>query len=158
MRLSTFGWCAPLTVPLTVFVALGAASCFAESIGDTSIIAGLLDMAVLEPLAVADGNGRAIEAGARAQATQAALKVGGRQSVPARDRAATYRSEEVFRNSKVAMPLLVVDLEPQMIFVPQPMSGRSVGATPAAAWTRTSRIPVAEERRTTPATWAVSGR
>ena len=153
MKLWILGWCGSLTA----LIALTGASCPAESIGDTSMIGGLSDMIVLEPLAAA-GDESTSFARDTVGRSQAGLRSGGRQSVPARDRAATYRSEEVFRNSKVAMPLLVVDLEPQVIFVPQPMSGRSVGATPAAAWTRTSLVPVAAERRAAPAAWPMSGR
>ena len=153
MRPCILGWCGFLTA----LIALAGASCPAESIGDTSMIGGLSDMIALEPLAAAGDESTSVarEAAGRSQSS---LRSGGRQSVPARDRAATYRSEEVFRNSKAAMPLLVVDLEPQVIFVPQPMSGRSVGATPAAAWTRTSLVPVAAERRAAPVAWPMSGR
>jgi hypothetical protein len=59
-----------------------------------------------------------------------------RQSQPARDRSLTYRSSDLFSLSKSAVPLLVADLEPRQASVARPMSGRSVGARPAAAWTR----------------------
>lgn len=65
-----------------------------------------------------------------------------RQSVPARDRATSYRGGELFANSKTALPLLVSDLQPQPVSRARPMAGRSVGARPAATWTR-SMLPVA---------------
>jgi hypothetical protein len=69
-----------------------------------------------------------------------------RQSVPDEHRATFYRLGEVFTHSKIAMPLLVVDLEPQSLLYVRPMSGRSVGATPSAHWTRAvSIVEVASE-------------
>jgi hypothetical protein len=69
-----------------------------------------------------------------------------RQSVPDVDRASFYRLGEVFTHSKIAMPLLVVDLEPQGLMYVRPMSGRSVGAIPSAHWTRAvSIVEVASE-------------
>lgn len=69
-----------------------------------------------------------------------------RQSVPDVDRASFYRLGEVFTHSKIAMPLLVVDLEPQSLMYVRPMSGRSVGAVPSAHWTRAvSIVEVASE-------------
>jgi len=64
-----------------------------------------------------------------------------RQSVPARDRAASYGGGEFFANSKTVLPLLVADLQPRPATTARPMSGRSVGARPAAPWTRTP-VPV----------------
>jgi len=63
-----------------------------------------------------------------------------RQSVPAPDRAASYRGAELFANSQAALPLLVSDLRPQPFSTARPMVGRSVGARPAAPWTRSSRL------------------
>jgi len=69
-----------------------------------------------------------------------------RQSVPDQNRASHYRLREVFAHSKVVTPLLVVDLEPQSLLYVRPMSGRSVGAAPAARWTRAvSIVEVAPE-------------
>ncbi|MFM1903220.1 MAG: hypothetical protein RLZZ440_1120 [Planctomycetota bacterium] len=69
-----------------------------------------------------------------------------RQSVPDRNRSSHYRVNEVFTHSKIAMPLLVVDLEPQSLLFVRPMSGRSVGATPSARWTKAvSIVEVAPE-------------
>jgi hypothetical protein len=62
-----------------------------------------------------------------------------RQSVPAPDRAASYRGAELFANSQTALPLLVSDLRPQPFSTARPMVGRSVGARPAAPWTRSSQ-------------------
>lgn len=69
-----------------------------------------------------------------------------RQSVPDRNRSSHYRIHEVFAHSKIAMPLLVADLEPQSLLYVRPMSGRSVGATPSARWTKAvSIVEVAPE-------------
>lgn len=82
-----------------------------------------------------------------------------RQSVPDRDRAATYRTDELFRHSKVALPLLVVDLESQKVGVGvRPMSGRSVGARPSAAWTRPLVMPVTESISRPATAWTSYGR
>lgn len=153
MRFSTRGWIAPLVAAL----ALATANCFAEGIDDAGIIGGLADMGDMEPLA---GAGGWADAAATAGDVRASVRANVRQSVPARDRAASYRSGELFRNSKAALPLLVADLEPRLIAVAQPMSGRSVGARPAAAWTRSAAAPVAVSptRGRQPATWAASGR
>ena len=82
-----------------------------------------------------------------------------RQSVPDRDRAASYRGGELFANSKTVLPLLVADLQPRLASTARPMSGRSVGARPAAPWTRTplSVVTPAPARSTGPSTgvaWA----
>ena len=91
----------------------------------------------MEPLMDLDnGEAAAAEAAESTASVKASIGASVRQSVPVRDRATNYRAAELFRNSKVALPLLVADLEPQVIFVPQPMSGRSVGARPSAPWTR----------------------
>jgi hypothetical protein len=104
---------------------------------DNSIIGGLANIGDMEPLADR-GNGEAARADAAKMTASVKASIGAsvRQSVPVRDRSVTYRTAELFRNSKVALPLLVADLEPHVISVPQPMSGRSVGARPSAPWTR----------------------
>jgi hypothetical protein len=104
---------------------------------DNSIIGGLANIGDMEPLADR-GNGEAATADAAKMTASVKASIGAsvRQSVPVRDRSVTYRTAELFRNSKVALPLLVADLEPNVISVPQPMSGRSVGARPSAPWTR----------------------
>lgn len=63
-----------------------------------------------------------------------------RQSMPDLNRSSHYRLREVFAHSKIVTPLLVVDLEPQNLLALRPMSGRSVGATPSARWTRAVSI------------------
>lgn len=157
MKFSIQGWVAPLIA----MVALAGVNCPAEGIDDAGIIGGLADMGDMEPLAGvgAWANGEATAA-ATAGEVRASVRANVRQSVPAHDRAESYRSGELFRNSKVALSLLVADLEPRVIAVAQPMSGRSVGARPAAAWTRSATAPVAasptESRR--PAAWAAYGR
>jgi hypothetical protein len=133
MRFSALRW----SVPLMALIALVAVRCPAEDVEDNSIIGGLANIGDMEPLADRD-NGEAARADAAKMTASVKASVGAsvRQSVPVRDRSATYRTAELFRNSKVALPLLVADLEPNVISVPQPMSGRSVGARPSAPWTR----------------------
>ncbi|NCX98987.1 MAG: hypothetical protein EBX35_10545 [Planctomycetia bacterium] len=117
-------------------IALVAVRCPAEDEAG-SIIGGLADIGDMEPLTDrGDDRAAATDAATPTASVKASIGANVRQSVPVRDRAATYRAAELFRNSKVALPLLVADLEPQVIFVPQPMSGRSVGARPSAPWTR----------------------
>jgi hypothetical protein len=91
----------------------------------------------MEPLADRGNDEVATADAAKTTASvKASIGASVRQSVPVRNRSATYRTAELFRNSKVALPLLVADLEPQVVFVPQPMSGRSVGARPSGSWTK----------------------
>jgi hypothetical protein len=59
-----------------------------------------------------------------------------RSSVPAVDRSQSYASHELFANSKSVVPLLVSDIEPAMVSVVRPMSGRSVGARPSLPWSK----------------------
>jgi len=162
MKIFAFG----LIVPLTAVIALLGSNCPAEGIGggsddSGSIIGGLADLGDMEPVATAGAQASGETNGnPSAQKVAASIRANVRQSVPARERSATYRSSELFRNSKVALPLLVADLELRMIATAQPMSGRSVGARPAAAWTRSSPasvvVPLAEGRQ--PAAWASVGR
>jgi hypothetical protein len=111
--------------------------------GPDGIVGGLAQLGDLAPLAAID---RAASVGSGSAATPASRPGLGRQSLPARDRALSYRSNELFVHSKSAVPLLVADLEPRQASVARPMSGRSVGARPSAAWTRsvpgsTSLVP-----------------
>jgi hypothetical protein len=116
-------------------IALVAVRCPAEYEAG-SIISGLADIGGMETLTErGDGQAAATDA-AKTASVKASVGAKVRQSVPVRDRAATYRTAELFRNSKVALPLLVADLEPHVISVPQPMSGRSVGARPSGSWTK----------------------
>lgn len=158
MKAFVFGWIAPLTA----LIALLGTTCPAEGIGGGSdvagsIIGGLADLGDMEPVVNAEAGASGKSS---AQNVAASIRANVRQSVPARERSATYRSSELFRNSKAALPLLVADLEPRMILTVQPMSGRSVGARPAAAWTRSSPAsvvaPLTEGRQ--PAAWASVGR
>jgi hypothetical protein len=97
-----------------------------------SLVGSLVDMNDMRPLMAVDSTAR--PAG-KLRSTGSPAST--RQSVPDRDRASSYRSDEVFGHSKVAVPLLVADLEPQKMGADiRPMSGRSVGARPAAPWTR----------------------
>jgi hypothetical protein len=163
MRFSVLGW----SVPLMALIALAGANCPAEGIVDLGLVGGLADMGDLEgDLELAAGgswaSGEAAEFKSEAKSSgevTAGIRASVRQSVPTRDRAATYRHAELFRNSKVAVPLLVADLEPQVVAVARPMSGRSVGALPAASWTRpAAAIAIPRTTGREPASWAVSGR
>ena len=118
-------------------IALVAVRCPAEDMEDNSIIGGLANFGDMESL-VDRGKGEAARADAEELTASVKASIGAsvRQSVPVRDRSVTYRTAELFRNSKVALPLLVADLEPHVISVPQPMSGRSVGARPSGSWTK----------------------
>ena len=118
-------------------IALVAVRCPAEDMEDNSIIGGLANFGDMDSL-VDRGNGEAARADAEELTASVKASIGAsvRQSVPVRDRSVTYRTAELFRNSKVALPLLVADLEPHVISVPQPMSGRSVGARPSGSWTK----------------------
>jgi hypothetical protein len=101
--------------------------------GPDGIVGGLAVLGDLEPLAAID---RSTSVGIGAVSTPTNRPGLGRQSLPAQDRALSYRSSDLFALSKSAVPLLVADLEPRQASVARPMSGRSVGARPAAAWTR----------------------
>lgn len=59
-----------------------------------------------------------------------------RSSVPALNRAQSYAPGEVFTNSKSVMPLLVSDIEPVVVAVSRPLSGRSVGARPSLSFAK----------------------
>ncbi|MFM7135889.1 MAG: hypothetical protein ACKO1M_02300 [Planctomycetota bacterium] len=138
MRFSIRRW----SVPLTALIALTGVNCLAEGIVDPGIVGGLADMGDMEPLANV-GSNTGLIASTSAHEVNAGVRASARQSVPVRDRSTTYRTGELFRHSKVALPLIVADLEPRVVATAQPMSGRSVGARPAAAWTRTSITPAA---------------
>jgi len=113
----------------------------------------------LAPSSFVDG-GATVLRGAR-QSADTAKKAAVRQSVPTRDRAETYRFDEMFQNTRVAMPLLVADFEVSVVSVARPMSGRSVGAAPAAAWTRSILLPAGANAHSThsstPSAWNGNG-
>ena len=120
-------------MPVVVLVAAGSAvggESFFSSNG--SIVEGLAVVGDLEPAGAVESSTSSLTLAATSPMKQAMT----RQSVPARDRAVSYRGSEVFAISKTAMPLLVADLEPRGVSVARPMSGRSVGARPSAAWTK----------------------
>jgi hypothetical protein len=122
-----------------------------------SLVGEFADMTDMEPLLAMDASGKSA-----AKPRPASAKTGVRQSVPDRDRAASYRSDEFFGYSKVAVPLLVVDIEPRQLgFDVLPMSGRSVGARPSAAWTRPLGVSAAatvEPASRVTGTWRSVGR
>lgn len=112
-------------IPFTVVISLatafvGAPRALAEEI--PGFVGDLAVLADMQPLAAVDAEATSVRSGG--------LKASGRQSVPARDRSERYRHGELFQMSRVAMPLLVADLEPRIVAVARPMSGRSVGARP----------------------------
>jgi len=111
--------------------------------GGSSLVVGLAKSTDLEP-----GRFVADRGGETRSRPAAATQASARQSVPAVNRAASYQ-EDVFRNSKVAVPLLVIDLELRALSGVRPMSGRSVGATPAAAWTRSPLTSAIESSTST---------
>jgi hypothetical protein len=121
-----------------------------------SLVGGLVDMSDMRPLLAMDAPSKSAGR-SRSTGSQAFT----RQSVPDRDRAASYRTDELFGHSKVALPLLVVDLEPQQVGSDiRPMSGRSVGARPAAAWTRPLIRPLGESvgpTRQSATSWSAYG-
>lgn len=127
-----------------LFVSLGMPALGGDDFSH-SLVAGLAGVADLEPVAVVEDVDIDMVA---AETPAARAKSFARQSVPARDRAGSYRDGELFRNSKVALPLLVADLEPKVAASIRPMSGRSVGARPAAAWTRPANPALGVEPRT----------
>jgi len=120
-------------MPIVVLVAAGSAvgeeSFFG---GNGGIVEGLAVFGDLEPAGAIEPSTSSLTLAATSPMKQAMT----RQSVPAQDRAVSYRGSEVFALSKTAMPLLVADLEPRGVSVARPMSGRSVGARPSAAWTK----------------------
>lgn len=142
MRYSIRNWIASL---MALIALAGSTTGHAEGIVDAnttdeSLIGGLADVGDMRPMSTIGIRQPKLAAGdAAPEGVRASIRANVRQSVPTRDRAATYRTAEVFRNSKVVLPLLVADLEPQVIVLPQPMSGLSVGAPPAAAWTTSAR-------------------
>ena len=125
--------CGVVATTVAMFMTgLGVCAVAADGFAD-SLVAGLAGTTDLEP-ASAKEDFRGDVPAVAPQSDRS--KSFARQSVPARDRAAAYRDAELFRNSKAALPLLVADLEATVSAGLRPMSGRSVGARPAAAWTR----------------------
>jgi len=143
-----------MTVALSVCSVGGWASDFADS-----LVVGLAGAADLQPAREVAGPGEIASGTPRGTARSLA-----RQSVPVEDRSVEYLDDEMFRNSKVVLPLLVLDLEPRVASSVRPMSGRSVGARPAAPWTRASGLPVPtpdsarDSRRELGSSWRSSGR
>lgn len=119
----------PVVVLLFSGPAVGGESFFSSSGG---IVEGLAVVGDLKPAGAGEPSTSSLTLAAASPMKQAMT----RQSVPTRDRAVSYRGSEVFALSKTAMPLLVVDLESRGVSVARPMSGRSVGARPSAAWTK----------------------
>lgn len=150
-----------LAVSAVAFLVVGSPVSGVEYSPDSlSVVGGLADTSDLQPLMAMDA------AGVSVSPTKSRSTVGKqvRQSVPDRNRSTSYRTDELFRNSKVAVPLLVSDLESRRVVVDiQPMSGRSVGARPSAAWTRPLVIPAAqamddEPAHRAPTSWTAYGR
>lgn len=126
---SSLAFVMPVVVLLAAGAAVGEESFFGISGG---IVEGLAVLGDLEPNGAVEPATSSLTLAATSPMKQAMT----RQSVPTRDRAVSYRGSEVFALSKTAMPLLVADLEPRGVSVARPMSGRSVGARPSAAWTK----------------------
>jgi hypothetical protein len=114
-------------IPFTVVISLGTAfasgpRAIAEEIpgfagGELAVLADM------RPLVAIDAEGTTARSGGR--------KATVRQSGLAHDRSERHRHGEIFQMSRMAMPLLVVDLEPRVVPAARPMSGRSVGAQSA---------------------------
>ncbi len=127
----------PALVGLISILALGLGTQAVAVEGDGffgSLVGELADAADLTPLIAADPAVPASPASSRAPTYLSQ----GRQSVPAADRATRYREVDLFQNSKVALPLLVADLDAKAGPVARPMSGRLVGARPSAVQTRST--------------------
>jgi len=108
--------------------------------GAFNLVVGLANSSDLEPVRTAAERG--------GESRPAATSAGSaRQSVPALNRSESYQGE-IFRNTKIVVPLLVADLELRALSGVRPMSGRSVGATPSAHWTRSPFSPVIESAAT----------
>lgn len=110
-------------LPIAVAV-IGTASGFAVAAGDLP----------------AQASGRQVTL---ADGVASAVKSRARQSLPAQDRAASYREGDLFRHSRVVVPLLVMDLEPVRFTSVRPMSGRSVGVRPVAGSFQPMEMPPA---------------
>jgi hypothetical protein len=154
-RRSSLSVLASLTTVLAAVVGLQA--CAGDGFSD-SLVGGLAGASDLTPL-IATNAAAAVPATSTVATTRS--KSLGRQSVPSADRATSYRDGELFRNSKVAVPLLVADLEPRVASRARPMTGRSVGARPSASWTnpRVSVVTPANLGRESTMAWAgLSGR
>jgi len=128
-------WAVLATVVMTAAGQAGGLSVDGDATG--GIVGGLSVMADLEPLA---------EIAAMQRGTILTDVSGGkgfakpdtqlRSSVPAINRALSYAPSEVFANSKSVMPLLVSDIEPVVVAVARPLSGRSVGARPSLSFAK----------------------
>lgn len=127
-------WAALATVVMT---ASGQAGGLSADDATGGIVGGLSVMTDLEPLAeiaaLQRGTILTDVSGAKAFAKPDTQL---RSSVPALNRALSYAPSEVFANSKAVMPLLVSDIEPVVVAVSRPLSGRSVGARPSLSFAK----------------------
>lgn len=128
-------WAVLATVVMTAAGQAGGLSVDGNTDGD--VVGGLSVMADLEPLAEIAALQRGtiltdISVGKAFAKTDTQL----RSSVPALNRAQSYAPSEVFANSKAVMPLLVSDIEPVVVAVSRPLSGRSVGARPSLSFAK----------------------
>lgn len=134
-------WAALATVVMTAAGQAGGLSADGDATG--GVVGGLAVMTDLEPLAeiAALQRGTILTdiSGAKAFA-KPDTKL--RLSVPALNRARSYAPSEVFANSKAVMPLLVSDIEPVVVAVSRPLSGRSVGARPSLPFVKSFAKPL----------------
>lgn len=131
-----FPWAATGLLAVMLVMLTGAIPALGDEVvfrGGRSLVGGLAVPSDLQATSGAESAPALLPLGVAPVSRQSMA----RQSVPARNRSASYRDADVFTLSKFAVPLLVADLEPRISEVAQPMSGRSVGARPSAAWTRT---------------------
>lgn len=123
-------YAAVATVVMTAAVQAGDLSAYGT--GADGVVSGLAAMTDLEPLAeIAAMRRDTLATDVSGERAFAKADTQLRPSVPAVNRSQSYASTEVFANSKSVMPLLVSDIEPVVVAVSRPMSGRSVGARPS---------------------------
>ncbi len=128
-------WAALVTVAMTATGQAGGLS--ADGHADGGVVGGLSVMADLEPLAeIAALQRGTILTDISTEKAFAKPDTQLRSSVPALNRAQSYAPGEVFINSKSVMPLLVSDIEPVVVAVARPLSGRSVGARPSLSFAK----------------------
>lgn len=99
-------------------------------VGDFAVMTDLEPLSQIAALRRDDLSASAATSVVKASAAAADTQL--RSSVPAANRSRSlFGSGEVFVNSAAVLPLLVADLEPPVVPVTRPLSGRLVGARPS---------------------------
>jgi len=106
-----------------------------SAVGDLGVVNGLSMAVDLDPLS--DEQVRNTEVKPAAYS----IDVQPRVSVPAVDRSRVFAVRDLFPNSKIVMPLLVSDMNPNEVSIDRPMSARSVGARPSLPFVRPMSRP-----------------